>query len=93
MGYLNTFFLAEVIRDFTDFGFAQRELSEGAELLIVIGRGKKNSEKPKHDLVIFSPSDAVESGSSILYIYNAVWNKESPEKGHQLNIYDHARMD
>ena len=71
-----------MIGDFTDFGFAQRELSEGAELLIVIRRGKKNPEKPKHDLVIFSPSDAVEPGSSKLYIYNAVWNKESPEKGH-----------
>lgn len=71
-----------MIRDFTDFGFAQGELSEGAELLIVIRRSKENPEKPKHDLVIFSPSDEVEPGSSKLYIYNAVWNKESPEKGH-----------
>ena len=75
-----------MIRDFTDFGFAQGELSEGAELLIVIRRSKENPEKPKHDLVIFSPSDEVEPGSSKLYVYNAVWNKESPEKGHQYII-------
>ena len=71
-----------MIGGYTEFGFTQEELSDGAELLMVIRRGKGDPDQPKHDLVIFSHNDLVEPDSSKLYIYNAVWKKESQDKGH-----------
>lgn len=71
----------EVIGGYTEFGFTQEELSEGAELLMVIRRGEEDPDKPKHDLVIFSHNDVVEPDSSKLYIYNAVWRRDSVGKG------------
>ena len=76
----------DVINSFTDFGFMEAELSSRMDVLIVIGRDSDNPEKPRHRLIT-SDSRNIETDSTKLYLYNAVWNRDetdSPGKNNKI---------
>ena len=60
-------------------------LHSNMEMLLVIGRDTQDSNKPKHHLHAFDQTE-VESMSSRLFVFNAMWNKEYPDKGQPYNI-------
>ena len=63
---------------FTDFGFMEGELTSSMDVLVVIGRDSDRPDRPKHRLIT-SDRRHIDAGSTKLYLYNAVWNRDELE--------------
>jgi hypothetical protein len=84
-------FLA-IRNEYTNFGFLDSQLSANGEMLLIIRRDTRTPSFPMHHLISFDALTSSQSdptfGSSKLYIYNAIWNKNNANQGKKLCTLD-----
>ena len=74
------FIILAVQNGYTDFGFIDPDISQENEIVLIIRRDSENQLQPRHHLIVFDPT-SVNTETSRLYIYNAIWNRNNNRRG------------